>query len=99
MRILGAGLLSLIALAACNNQPSDADVLKTSCISNGEKEATCVSTLKANLEAEDFKKMAEAVGRNNQGVAAYIASLSKQEQEAYSSFWLQMSACAAGATQ
>ncbi len=100
MRKMMAGALAGVVLTGCGaglGGPSDRDVLVSSCVADGEAEATCAciaDAMKDNLSPELLKKSADAIGRNGQDEMAFLSSLSMPEAMEYAKVTADMLECA-----
>lgn len=95
MRVLIVAASALFVLAGCGGQ-SDKQALVSTCIENGESEATCscvASALEKNLSPELFKKVAQAAGRDKQNMDEYLDTLPIEDLLAFSAVTNDLELC------
>ena len=89
--------IAALALAGCGLAgPSDHQVLVDACVADGEAEATCgciTDAMEKNLSPELFKKTAQAIGREDKEMMAFVGELTVQEQLSFSAVLGDMFAC------
>ncbi len=96
MRVVVVAASALFVLAGCGGGLSDKQALISTCVENGESEATCgciASALEKNLSPELFKKVAQAAGRDKQDMVEYMNTLPIEDLLAFSAVTNDLEVC------